>query len=158
MQGTWRIVEGNAAGTTPAVPLARPASGADEQAAWDEKNDKALGIIEVYLGADYKHYVGDRTESAAVWKLLKDDFGKPGAVGAFVAFEEMFDVKMVDTEPLRPQISKIEQARTAVTTAGITIRTSLLLSLSFALSHCPTPPLAPPSSPPPRSPRSSRPT
>ena len=53
MQGTWRIVEGNAAGTTPAVPLACPATGADEQAAWDEKNDKALGIIEVYLGADY---------------------------------------------------------------------------------------------------------
>ena len=42
-------------------------------------------------------------------------------MGAFVAFEEMFDVKMVDTEALRPQTSKIEQARTAVTTAGIAI-------------------------------------
>ena len=64
--GAWNIVEGNPSGTTPAVALACPTTGAMEMAAWDEKIDKALGLMEIYLGEDYKNYVGARTVAAEV--------------------------------------------------------------------------------------------
>lgn len=86
--GSWEIVHGTG---VPSTPIPRPSPGTDAvsiaaRAAWDEKNYKALGLMEIYISLVYSSYIGDRETAAEVWTVMKDAFGTPGAVGAFVAF------------------------------------------------------------------------
>ena len=59
--GVWFLIEGYGSTSTKAQPgMARPTSDAAEMAAWDEKNDKALGIIQIYVAQNLKHHVNDK--------------------------------------------------------------------------------------------------
>lgn len=72
-----------------------PATGVtdniDEVARWDEKNDKALGTILLYLASNLKHLVANKYTALEAWIILQDGYEKPGAVGAFVAFQKLFN-------------------------------------------------------------------
>src|SRR5688572_19171463 len=116
LSGVWDIVEANNG-----VPTLRPTSGADEQSAWDEKNNKALGYMSVYMNPSLQHLIGDESVAATVWKNIKDKYGKPGGVGAFVYFQQLFRTTLNDSKPLRPQITELEAARQRTTNAGIKV-------------------------------------
>ena len=63
--GTWFLIEGYGSKKGTIVPgMARPTPttspiNAAEVAAWDEKNDKALGTILLYVEKNLKHHVED---------------------------------------------------------------------------------------------------
>lgn len=120
--GSWNIVEGNSG-----TPLPRPtaaATGEDLptiQAAWDEKNDKALGLMTIYISSSLQFLIGNTTTAAAAWKAIKDQYAKPGAVGAFVYFQQLFNTRFDDAQPLCPQITALEEIRSRTVDAGIAI-------------------------------------
>ncbi|EKM51288.1 uncharacterized protein PHACADRAFT_103520 [Phanerochaete carnosa HHB-10118-sp] len=92
-QGVWYLIQGYGSTATVPVPgLARPIAATDTptateiaaQAAWDEKNDKALGIIQLYVAQNLRHLVDDKFLALDAWTAIKAGYEKPGAVGAFV--------------------------------------------------------------------------
>jgi hypothetical protein len=62
-------------------------SNAAEVAAWDKKNNKALGTILLYVALNLKHYVDKAYMALKAWNTLAAEYKKPRAVGAFVAFQ-----------------------------------------------------------------------
>lgn len=130
--GCWALIEGYTPPTaTTATPgISRPAdSDATGQAAWDEKNQKAMGVIEMYTKENLKHLIEDKRTALAMWNTLKTEYEKPGAVGAFVAFQALFNAQLVDTSPLGPQLDALHEAAAQVTVAGIEIKDQLLALL-----------------------------
>lgn len=91
--GVWHLIEGyGSTGTTPQPGTPRPAAtAAEEQAKWDEKNDKALGVIQMYTKHNLQHLIADKYTAFEAWTTLKTQYEKPGAVGAFVAFQNLFN-------------------------------------------------------------------
>ena len=61
--GVWFLIEGygsTAAAIQPGVTRPAPPASADAIASWDEKNDKALGTILLYLAPNLKHIVQNK--------------------------------------------------------------------------------------------------
>ena len=56
------------------------------QAAWDEKNDKALSSIQLYIMQNLRHMVDREYLAATTWKKIADEYKKPRVVGTFVVF------------------------------------------------------------------------
>ena len=129
--GVWFLIEGYGSTTGNVQPgTARPTlvppagnnlGNATEVAAWDQANDKALGIIQLYTAANLKHHINSKQTAAEAWKELKDTYEKPGAVGAFVAFQKMFNAHLSDQSALAPQIDSIIEHAARVNNAGITV-------------------------------------
>jgi hypothetical protein len=70
----------------PRPTLVTNSSNAAEVAAWDEKNNKALGTILLYVAPNLKHHVNKAYTALEAWNTLAAEYEKLGAVGAFVAF------------------------------------------------------------------------
>ena len=49
------------------------------------------------------------------WNALKGMYSTPGAVGAFVEFQKLFNTQLKDTAPLSPQIDAMIEAAAHVT-------------------------------------------
>ena len=67
--GCWALIEGYTPPTaTTATPgISRPAdSDATGQAAWDEKNQKAMGVIKMYTKETLKHLIKDKRTALAM--------------------------------------------------------------------------------------------
>ena len=130
--GTWFLIEGYGSKKGTIVPgMARPTpttspNNAAEVAAWDEKNDKALGTILLYVEKNLKHHVEDAYTALEAWEALKNEYEKPGAVGAFVAFQKLFNLQLSDSSSLGPQIDAMIQAANEVNNAGIAVADQLL--------------------------------
>jgi hypothetical protein len=103
----WFLIEGygsNATTKQPGMPrptLATNSSNAAKVAAWDEKNDKALGTILLYVAPNLKHHVDKAYTALEAWNTLAAEYKKPGAVGAFVAFQKLFNAQLSDSSALR---------------------------------------------------------
>ena len=127
--GVWFLIEGyGTTATTQVVGMARPTpvvpdpnatppvqGNAAEVAAWDQANDKLLGIIQMYIAANLQHHVKDLYTALEAWNALKGVYSTPGAVGAFVEFQKLFNTQLKDTAPLGPQIDAMIEAAAHVT-------------------------------------------
>ncbi|EKM52169.1 uncharacterized protein PHACADRAFT_72721, partial [Phanerochaete carnosa HHB-10118-sp] len=91
-QGVWYLIQRYGSTATVPVPsLARPiaatgtptATEIAAQAAWDEKNDKALGIIQLYVARNLPHLIDDKFLALDAWTAIKAGYKKPRVVGAF---------------------------------------------------------------------------
>src|SRR6202161_4901212 len=58
----------------------------DEVDAWAEANDKALSNILLRLVPDIQYKYRDETNAAALLKAIEKDYGKPGIIGVYLAF------------------------------------------------------------------------
>jgi hypothetical protein len=93
----WFLIKGYGSTATtkqsgmPQPTLATNSSNAAEVAAWDKKNDKALGMILLYVAPNLKHHVDKAYTALEAWNTLAAEYEKPGAVGAFVAFQKLFN-------------------------------------------------------------------
>ncbi|THG92904.1 hypothetical protein EW026_g8169 [Hermanssonia centrifuga] len=111
----WGVV----AGTT-----TKPATGAAEIAAWETKNDQGLGFLRVSLAPHLAlHFLKDDTKtSAEVYALVKADYEKPNALGAFNIFKKFYaGPKLQANKPLRAQIDKLLALKQDAVNAGVTI-------------------------------------
>ena len=121
VQGVWLLTKGYK--TDPG--LTRPTDAA-QQPAWDEKNDKALGIIHLYTAPSLKHYIKDKDSALDAWDALKAAFEKPGSLGAFVAFQKLFNTVLSEGSALGPQLDAMHDAQQQVVLAGIDVSDQLL--------------------------------
>ena len=96
------------------------------QAAWDEKNDKALGSIQLYVAQNLRHMVDGEYKAATAWKKIADEYEKPGVVGAFVAFQQFIGLHMSDASALGLQIDSIIEKAAQVNAAGIELKEQLV--------------------------------
>lgn len=125
--GVWYLIEGHGStGTTKQPGTAVPSSGAEAIAAWWEKNDKLLGIIAMHVTPNLQHYIAEKYTALEAWDALRDTFEKPGAVGAFVEFQTLFNSRLSDNSPMGPQIDAMIEAAARVTAAGIDVKDQLL--------------------------------
>lgn len=132
--GLWFLIEGYGSNaTTKTAGMARPTVGqtatAEElaaQAAWDEKNDKALGALQLYVAQNLRHLVDNEYTVLAAWTTIKNQYEKPGAVGAFVAFQQLFNTVLSDSASLGPQIDAVVEKSAMVNAAGIEIKPQLV--------------------------------
>lgn len=139
--GVWFLIQGYGSTIAQAQPgMARPTVGTTPttaelaaQASWDEKNDKALGIIQLYVAQHLRHHVDDKTTALDAWNAIKDGYEKPGAVGAFVAFQKLFNAQLSDASPLGPQIDALLKAANQVNAAGIDVKEQLI---SLLIINC----------------------
>ena len=53
------------------------------------------------------HTVAHLSTAKAIWDELKRVYAKPGSVGAFVHFQQLFNSTLSDKSPLRPQLDAI---------------------------------------------------
>jgi hypothetical protein len=113
----------------PRPTLATNSSDAAEVAAWDEKNDKALGTILLYVALNLKHYVDKAYMALEAWNTLAAEYEKPGAVGAFVAFQKLFNAQLSDGLALGPQIDAVIEMANQVNNAGIEVKEQLVALL-----------------------------
>ena len=95
--GCWFLIEEygyTPGGTTPPTGTLRPTpsnTNAEEVAKWDEKNDRAIGLILLHLAEHIMHTVAHLSTAKAIWDELKRVYAKPGSVGAFVHFQQLFN-------------------------------------------------------------------
>ncbi|EKM50523.1 uncharacterized protein PHACADRAFT_200473 [Phanerochaete carnosa HHB-10118-sp] len=119
--------------TVPVPGLARPiaatgtptATEIAAQAAWDEKNDKALGIIQLYVAQNLLHLVDDKFLALDAWTAIKAGYEKPGVVGAFVAFQKLFNAQLSDSSVLGPQLNALTEQSNQVNAVSCTIIISI---------------------------------
>jgi hypothetical protein len=100
-----------------------------EVAAWDKKNDKALGTILLYVAPNLKHHVDKAYTGLEAWNTLVAEYKKPGVVGAFVAFQKLFNAQLSDGSALDPQIDAVIEAANQVNNAGIEVKEQLVALL-----------------------------
>ena len=133
-QGLWFLIQGYGSTAQQALPgMPRPTLSATPtpaeqaaQAAWDEKNDKALGSIQLYVAQNLRHMVDGEYYAADAWKKIADEYQKPGVVGAFVAFQQFIGLHMSDASALGPQIDSIIEKAAQVNAAGIELKEQLV--------------------------------
>ncbi|EKM51135.1 uncharacterized protein PHACADRAFT_199968 [Phanerochaete carnosa HHB-10118-sp] len=103
-QGVWYLIQGYGSTVTVPVPgLARPIP------ATDEKNDKVLGIIQLYVAQNLCHLVDDKFSALDAWTAAKAGYEKPGVVGTFVAFQKLFNAQLSDSSALGPQLDVLTE-------------------------------------------------
>lgn len=136
--GIWFLIRDYGSTATvaqPGQPCLVPASATataaeiELQAAWDEKNDKTSGTIQMLIEENLRHHIVKCETALEAWNLLAMAYKKPGMVGAFVAFQNLFNSQLVDTKPLGPQLDHLHEAATQVAAAGIEVRDQLLALL-----------------------------
>lgn len=138
--GVWFLIEGyGTTATNKEAGMARPSPSVDATtrvttnatatASWDEKNDKALGTILLYTAANIKHVMQDSYTALEAWTKLANEYEKPGAVSAFVAFQKLFVTTLSDQSPLGPQIDGMIQQAAEVSDARIEIKDQFLALL-----------------------------
>lgn len=132
--GLWFLIEGyGSTAATPQPGMTRPPLSATPtavetvaQAAWDEKNDKALGAIQLYVAQNLRHMVDNEYLAATAWKKITDEYAKPGVVGAYVAFQQFIGTQLSNASGLGPQIDAIIEKATQVNAAGIVLSEQLV--------------------------------
>lgn len=139
----WFLIEGHRSTSarqvagmnrpTPIPPAIDVIGNINEVARWDEKNDKALGTILLYLAPNLKHLVANKYTALEAWTTLQDGYKKPGAVGAFVAFQKLFNTTLSDTSTLGSQIDSMIEAASQVNNVGIEVNVQLL---SLLIINC----------------------
>ena len=96
------------------------------QAAWNKKNDKALGSIQLYIAQNLRHMMDGEYLAATTWKKIADEYKKPRVVGAFVAFQQFIGLHMSDASAIGPQIDTIIEKAAQVNAAGIELTEQLV--------------------------------
>ena len=133
--GCWFLIEEygyTPRWTTPPTGTLRPTpsnTNAEEVAKWDEKNDRAIGLILLHLAEHIMHTVAHLSTAKAIWDELKRVYAKPGSVGAFVHFQQLFNSTLSDKSPLRPQLDAIQEFANRVKNDGIDVKDNLLALL-----------------------------
>jgi hypothetical protein len=102
--------------------LATNSSNAAEFTAWDEKNNKALGTILLYMAPNLKHYVDKAYIALEAWNTLAAEYEKPKAVGIFVAFQKLFNAQLSNSLALGPQIDAVIKVVNQVNNTGIKVK------------------------------------
>lgn len=134
----WFLIKGYSSTATVVKPgQPRPVAAAttitaveiELQAAWNKKNDKALGTIQMLIEENLCHHIAKCKTALEAWTLLAIAYEKPGAVGTFVAFQNLFNTQLVDTKLLGPQLDHLHEAATQVAAAGIKVKNQLLALL-----------------------------
>jgi ribosomal protein L44E len=97
-------------------------SNAAEVTALDEKNDKALDMILLYVAPNLKHHVDKAYTALEAWNTLAAQYKKPGAIGVFVAFQKLFNAQLSDGSALELQINAMIEAANQVNNAGIEVK------------------------------------
>ena len=132
--GLWFLIEGYGSAVGQKLPgMPHPNVSATPtpteitaQATWDEKNDKALGAIQLYVVQNLHHMVDEEYHAAVAWKKITDEHEKPGVMGAFVAFQQFIGLHMSDASALGPQIDLIIEKAAQVNAAGIKLKEQLV--------------------------------
>lgn len=83
----------------------------------EDGNPESRRIIEQYK----ERVVGHDTTSQEVWFHLKETYGQPGAMGAYVEFQKLVAMRFVDGKDMREQIGKMDEQRIKLQAAGITL-------------------------------------
>ena len=96
------------------------------QAVWDEKNDKALGSIQLYIAQNLHHMVDGEYLAATAWKKIADEYKKPGVVGAFMVSQQFISLHISDASALSPQIDAIIKKAAQVNAVGIELKEQLV--------------------------------
>ena len=93
--GCWYLIEDY--GATGGTGFPRPQAGAAPEliAAWDEKNEKAMGSMLMFVSANLKHHLTPYRFAFQAWAKLKAEYESPGAVGAFVNFQALFNSRLI---------------------------------------------------------------
>ena len=132
--GLWFLIEGYSSAISqkqsgmsrPTVSTTPTPTEITAQATWDEKNDKVLGSIQLYVAQNLHHMVDNEYLTAIAWKKITDEYEKPRVVGAFVAFQQFIGLHMSDALALGPQIDSIIEKAVQVNTAGIELKEQLV--------------------------------
>ena len=71
-----------------------------EAATWEQKNEKALGLLGRALGPEYFHHVDVEITAAQSWRMIKALFGVKMKNSKAVLTQELFSFEMQEDENL----------------------------------------------------------
>lgn len=102
-KGLWLLVSGKE--TRP------PASQAEEQAKWDQKQDKAAGELFLHCSADQRlHFEDVQDDPVKIWTTLKSTHVQQLPATRFNAWDDFFTIRKRPDESLSTLIARIKEA------------------------------------------------
>jgi len=110
-KGVWQIARGT---EIRQEDLAANASTADKaerskaQGDWDNRDDQALGLMQLKMQRSLHHHIGDSTTSSDLWDLLKGTYGVSGPAKVFADFKRTITFRVSGNGHPAPEIIKLQ--------------------------------------------------
>jgi hypothetical protein len=89
----------------------------------------ASSLVSTTVAPNLKHHVNKAYTALKAWNTLAAEYKKPGAVGAFVTLQKLFNAQLSNGLALRPQIDTVIKAANQVNNAGIEVKEQLVALL-----------------------------
>src|SRR5262249_9421121 len=77
-----------------------------EQADWDNRDDQALGLMQLKMQRSLHHHIGETTTSSLLWTTLKDTYGISGPAKVFADFKKTITFRISGNGHPAPEIIK----------------------------------------------------
>ncbi len=124
--------------TTPTVTTTTTTTSAPtpEQDAWDSQDSRARGAITLYVHSSLHYIIADKPSANAMWLAILSQFGTSDPLTVFNKFETLFHSVFKDSQPMLPQIAKVEETVKACVDGGLPI--SDQFKALVVLAHLPT--------------------
>ncbi|CAK5282661.1 unnamed protein product [Mycena citricolor] len=140
-QGTWGVVKPsyitvNGAPAANIGAVKHPSTAGDTQNQWDVANEKALGLVRVYITQNLRKGIfmdGQRERTVReVWAKMATDYGQPNAIDAFVEYRLLNTTTFHGGDTIEKQIMEMETRRCQCSEGGIEIPDYLFATLMLA--------------------------
>jgi len=110
-KGVWQIARGNED-----RPESLPANASTdakaerrkEQEAWDNRDDQALGLMQLKMQRTLHHHIDETTTSSNLWDTLKDTYGVSGLAKIFADFKKTMTFRITGNGHPAPEIIKLQ--------------------------------------------------
>ncbi len=111
----------NAQGQGSILTTSRRPDGDDNQANWDELNQKAMGNIQLCVTPSITENIRSKTTAKEMWETLKAEYGKPGLLVIYPHFKAALAVTMQNNSHPAPAINEMISRFHKLTAQNITI-------------------------------------
>jgi hypothetical protein len=110
-KGVWQIARGseNRPEDLPATANAvAKAEREKSQSDWDNRDDQALGLMQLKMQRSLHHHIGDATTSSGLWDNLKNIYGVSGPAKVFSNFKRTMTFRITGNGHPAPEIIKLQ--------------------------------------------------
>ena len=107
-RGVWQITRGHEPRPVNPPANASPedkAAREKEKADWDNRDDQALGLMQLKMQRSLHHHIGETTTSGTLWTILKDTYGISGPAKVFADFKKTITFRISGNGHPAPEIT-----------------------------------------------------
>ena len=110
-KGVWQVVRGhqirpeNLGGDADDDDIAARQKEKDD---WDNRDDQALGLMQLKMAKSLHHHITDTITSSELWDLLKGTYGTSGPARVFADFKKTISFRISGNGHPAPEVNKLQ--------------------------------------------------